>query len=269
MKRLLFILAVIACAHKESATSGRERDVYPPIPADLQAKVRLSEEFGRALYAQDKAAEIATDVLFANVPRDTHDETMAGYLTTGDPKSWMVSFYTRDEPPRVKYRVRLPEHGRPVFEKLDPPQPASDFLQLLIRMRAAAIEAAGPFKQPMNPAILPAGRLGSADGDWLVELLAGTTERDAVVLGQHFRVICSKDGAVKSVMPLSNKPLLIRRERGKVPEAMYVSEVVADYPLEIHVLASLQANLPLDVINERGVWGVYGDEIKFLGKPKQ
>lgn len=159
---------------------------------------------------------------------------------------------------------------KPTFERFDPPVPLDGLALQLVRARDAAVKAAGPFKQPINPVVMPAGSLGEKSDDILAELLAGTKTDYAVVLGKHIRVIVGSGGKVRSVTPLAKGPLEMstRGEGGKKLEALVVSEVVADYPLEIHLLASRQAHLPLYVGNARGAWLVNGDKatIEYLGR---
>jgi hypothetical protein len=168
----------------------------------------------------------------------------------------------------VKYRVHVPVSRdlKPTFDHVAPPEPATDSMKFLIAAKAAAIKAAAPFVQPVNPAIFRGDDFGEPGGV-LVELIAGTNRHDTVVLGKHVRVVVGSDGAVRSVKALSNGVLEVpTREGEKRPKALFVSEVVDDYPLEIHVFASMSSHLPLYVTNARGLWFVDGDQITFLGK---
>jgi hypothetical protein len=271
----LFVLS-FACAHEAAPkpTTPVERKSLP-IPDDLKAKVDISSRLGAALYLQDKAAAIATDVAFDNVSEaGFRSAGIRGYLTlqdgTEDGKplpSYTTYFFTADSPPLVKYRVHVPMSRdlKRAFERVDPPQPATDSLEFLIQARAAAMKAAAPFEQPVNPAIFPGDDFGQP-GEVLVELLAGTKKRDTVVLGKHFRVVVRPDGVVRSVKALSKGVLeLSTRDGEKRPDALFVSEVVEDYPLETHVFASMSSHMPLYVKNARGTWLVDGDRTTFLG----
>jgi hypothetical protein len=271
-RALLAIFLTLACAPRHPMLPPAPP---PPIPADLKAKVETSIEIGRQLYLQDKVASIATDVMFGELKEIAKTQGIAGYLAFPAPeeqgtpnRSWIVVFYTAGEHALIKYRVRVPVTGteKPKFERVDPPTPASELLQFYIDIRTAAMKAAGPFTQPMNPIVMPAGSLSDDKNDVLVELIAGTKNNGVVVLGKHFRVIAGNDGAIKSVTPLSRGPLELKLQDkpGKQLAGLIVSEVVADYPLEIHVLASLQAKLPLYVGNARGKWKVEGDEISLM-----
>jgi len=278
MQRLLGTLCLLsfACAHEVAPkqTAPVERKSLPT-PDDLKAKVDISSRLGAALYLQDKAAAIATDVALDNLTLDgLRSAGIAGYLTLQDGSddgkplpSYTTYFFTADAPPLLKFRVHVPvsRDVKPTFERLAPPQPAKD-LRFLIQARAAALEAAAPFEQPMNPAIFPGDDFGQP-GDVLVELLAGTRKRDTVVLGKHFRVVVRPDGAVRSVKELSRGVLELATSDGeKRPEALFATELVDDYPLETHVFASMASHLPLYVTNARGLWRIDRDKITFLGK---
>jgi hypothetical protein len=274
-RALIGLSLALACASRNPLVAPPPL----PIPADLKAKVETSIEIGRQLYLQDKVASIATDVMFGELKETAKAQGVAGYLAFPAPeeqgtakRSWIVVFYTGDEHALIKYRVRVPVTGseKPRFERVEPPTPASELLQFYIDARAAALKAAGPFTQPMNPIVMPAGALSDDKNDLLVELIAGTKNDNVVVLGKHFRVIAGSDGTIKSVTPLAKAPLEIelQNQPGKQLAGMVVGELVADYPLEIHVLASMQARLPLFIGNARGNWKVEGDQVSFLG-PKQ
>jgi hypothetical protein len=271
------VLLAAACAHKPPAKPMDSGFKEEPIPEDLRAKVERSIELGQELYRYDKVADIGTDVLQAEFKAGWKErflqEGLAGYIAAreanqdGSSKNaWVVLFYSGGDPALFRYAIHVPIGTKVWLEKLDPPKPAIPDLQGQIDARAAALKAAGPFGQSINPVVIPAGDFGELPGDLLVELLAGTTETNAVVLGKHFRVITSPEGVVRSVTPLSKTAQVMRSDPkvGK-PVSIVTNEVVADYPLEIHVFASLQAKMPIYVINARGFWLVDGDKVSYLG----
>ncbi len=246
-----------------------------PIPARLAPLVQASIDIGRELYLQDKACSIATDVL-----RDRlgglagHD--LGGYMSFrgmdekgADLQSIQVIFYTASQPTMVKYAVLVPfvRGLKNDFQELTPPVRPDESAMVFIRAREAAIRAAGPFQQPINPVVMTAGPLGK-DGQILVELLAGTKAPGVVVLGKHYRVLVAADGVrVDSVKALSRGTLELKTkdERGSRLAALYATQLESDYPLETHVFASLAARIPLYVMTpDRSLWLVDGDEISLL-----
>ncbi len=269
------VLVVGSCAAPSAtkAPSGGPIEPRSAIPADLKGAVELSSAIGTELYLQDKASWIGTDAMLEKVGTDDR-EAIGGYVTIreghddGRPKtSWSVIFFSKETPPRVLYEVTVPmEAGkRPSVKTVAPPKPIEGGLALLVKARQAAIDAARPFAQPINPAVLPA-ELMKASGV-LVYLLAGTKKSNTVVFGKHFRVRVSTDGTVGEVLPLSKSILELSTEApgGGKTEALMVSHIVTDYPLETHVFASLSAKLPVYVATARGDWVVEGAKISFLG----
>ena len=203
---------------------------------------------------QDKASWIGTDALLEKVGIDDR-KALGGYVSIRDgdsdgrPKpSWSVLFFSKESPPRLLYEVSVPmETGKtPSVKVVNPPKPLEGDLALLVKARQAAIDAAGPYAQPINPAVLPAAHMNTSGV--LVYLLAGTKKDNTVVFGKHFRVRVSNDGAVRNVMPLSKSILeLPTSQGGGKTEALIVSHLVTEYPLETHVFASLSARLTVYV----------------------
>lgn len=279
----LIAVAISACATRSApgpSVRVNVKDEKPPslpIPADLEYKVELSIAYGREIYFQDSASAIGTDVLRANIDPQEKAE-LGGYLTVGDgdengnplPSS-TVLFYTREDPPLVKYRISVPwdRAKKSSFQRITPAEALAPNLLILVRARAAALKAAGPFDQAINPVVLPAGGFGEP-GDILVELLAGTEKPDTIVLGKHFRVLVVADGSrVKSVTPLSKTALVLSRrlDDGKETTAVYATQLVTDYPVETHVFASMDSGLPIYLRTARGTWLVDRDSIRFVSLP--
>jgi hypothetical protein len=271
---ILILFGLQACAARP-----KPEPAYRPIPTDLQQQIQRSIDFGRRIYFQDRVSAIGTDVVFANIS-ESEKAGLGGYLTVRDgyddgrePESSMVLFLTRDDPPHVQYRIWVPwEHARDSsFERVLPPEPLPERLLTLSRARAAAIKAAGPFSQSINPVVLPAGEWGEP-GDILVELLAGTTKPHTLVMGKHFRVLVSADGMnVKSVTPLSKAAMelsTVPPQGAKEMAGLFVSQIVTDYPVETHVFASISSRLPIFVATGRGIWRVENDTIRLLCSTK-
>jgi hypothetical protein len=247
---------------------------FLPTPPELEAKVKRVSDLGVAIYLLDQAAAAGTEAVLEHV--QPPDKDLAGYVTLretdakGNPlPSWAVSFYSKGSTPYVKYRVHLStvKGKKPVFEQVNPPQLLPELGVTLIRARDAAKKAAGPFEQPINPVMLPAGPFGEP-GEILVELLAGTEKDDTVVLGRHFRVLVAKDGTtVQSVTALSKAPAeLSTVEKGKKVTSLVTTQIGTEYPLETHVFASMLAGVPIYVQTTRGTWLVDHERIRLLSE---
>jgi len=245
-----------------------------PIPEDLREDVARAERVGREIFFQDQAAATGTDVLFARVERPD-DHGVGGFLTVpeggeggaGPPPSFQVMFFTRDEEPRIAFRVHVParEGVKPSLERIDPPAPPSGEERVLIRGRQAALAALEERIQPINPVVLPGSLIGE-DGI-LVYLLASTQENRAV-FDKHYRVLVSADGrTVKRFEPLSKTAMELPMEPPEKGErvGLFVSHLLSDSPIETHVFTSMLHRLPVVVDTARGKWLVEGDRVKFLG----
>ena len=111
--------------------ADREKDL--PIPIEMRKQVRNSEIIGREIYILDKVSAIGTDVLREKVPR-FHEKNLAGYLPfreAGDdlrPKaSYLVTFFTREDPMRIAYEIRVKPDATPEFAAFDPPKLAKAY----------------------------------------------------------------------------------------------------------------------------------------------
>jgi hypothetical protein len=281
----IFTLSVLAgCGSPPAAQHpAADSDVAPgpgesklqpqPIPADLQPKVAAAEAIGRDLYVLDQVAAIGTDVMLANVP-DPKSKGLGGYLPlqeadeAGNPKeSFLVSFFTVEKPPRIACEVRIAKGARPAFQAIEPAKPASPQFAELVRARQAAIDALPDVRQPMNSVLLP-GNDGGKSGT-VVYLLAGTTRPKVAVFGQHFRAFVPWGTGRVARMEALSKSILelpMTTPEGQQVEALVVTHLVTDYPLETHVFTSLLHHLPVYVGTSRGVWLVEGDKITFLGQ---
>lgn len=271
-----FVLLALGCAAApppapQSVAPGVEQARQLPIPEDLRDQIRKSRGIGRQLYMLDKVAAIGTDVLFAHVA-DIRSQGLGGYLPMqegdedGTPKaSFLVTFFTAESPPRLKYQIRVAPEVKPTFEVFDPPRPSTPAFAAFVRARQVAIDALPATDQPINPVLIP----GEAHGEKgiLVYLLAGTKKPNLAVFGRHFRALVPIGGtSVTYLMPLSKSVIEIptRGPNGEVTEALAITHIVTDYPLETHVFTSLLIKKPVFVGTNRGVWRVDGDDVTLI-----
>jgi hypothetical protein len=250
----------------ETADSSEEL----PIPPDLTALVSSSAQIGHQLYLIDKASAIATDTLL-EAKVDLRSSGIAGYLPLqegtqeGKPlPSFLVTFFTRDTPPKTAYEVRVGPNIEPTIEAFEPPEETSPDFAPLIRARQTALNAASGSTQPLNPVIVPGSVLG--EEGHLVYLIAATNRPNVAVFGQHFRALVSTDGKdLISFTALSKAMLEIPYQAQADSASLMVTHIVTDYPLETHVFTSLLLGIEVYVGTQRGVWRINGDRIAFLG----
>lgn len=244
------------------------------IPADLAADVKRVELVGREIHANDAASARATDALAAKLG-DLEHVGLGGWLTERERdaknqplESWLVLFVSADKTPRVLLRVRVTAGDKsPELLATAEPQPLSDAQKLLWTARQLAIEAAGPYEQPMNPVVLAGADIGAED--IYVYLMAGTEKPDTAVLGRHVRVRVAKDATkVLEVAPLSKSviELATKLPDGKDVVALTVTHVLTEHPSEAHVFASLLYGKQIFVTTKRGVWSIAAGKVRYMGE---
>lgn len=242
-----------------------------PIPEDLRGDVEQARRLGILIYVHDRAAAIATDVMFAHI-RSPDAYGIGGYLTLRaveeGTETWQVPFFTREDPPRIACQVHLSRarDERPRFQAFDPPAPPPADMRLLMLARRTAIAATGAPQQSLNPVVLPGNVVGS-DGV-LVYLIAAARDPNVVVLGKHVRILVSSDGKTviqhhalsKSIieLPASDVPA------GSQRAGAWITHLVSACPTEAHVFASLLHRMPIYVGTSRGNWAVEGDRISLM-----
>lgn len=113
-----------------------------------------------------------------------------------------------------------------------------------------------------NTVVIPDEEIG-----FLVYVLAATTEENAVVFGGHLRHDVDASGeAVVGFRKFTNSCLVVRRP--KLPKdatiaALMVSQVVTNYPTEIHIWLALQHGVTLYVVApEKLLWVVENGTIR-------
>ena len=243
-----------------------------PIPPDLRDPIAQSAAIGRKLYVLDTAKTIGGDTLRANVP-DAANKGLAAPITLqesdaeGHPKeSFLVSFVTADDPPRIAYEVRLAPNTKPAFTPYTPPKEGTPAVVALVRARQVAVSAMPPSEQPINAIVLPGEAKGS---DVFVYLLAGTTNPNVAVFGKHYRALVPIGGTSATyVAPINNlvQEVPTKGPNGEAVESLVVNHAANEYPVETHVFMSLLHKLPVYVGTRRGNFRVNGDKISFAGE---
>lgn len=256
-----------------SATSATPQQA--PIPSDLVDPIAKSAAIGRQLYVFHTAAALGSDALLANVP-DAANKGLAAPLplqesdAEGHPKeSFLVSFFTTDDPPRIAYEVRLAPNTKPDVLPYAPPKEAAPAFVALVRARQVALSALppSPSDQPITAIVLPGEAKGGSDV--FVYLLTGTTKPNVAVFGKHYRALVPLGGTSATYLaPINNLPLEVptKGPNGEPVEALVVNHAATEYPVETHVFESLVHKLPVYVGTRRGNFRVDGDKISFAGE---
>jgi hypothetical protein len=260
---LLFFM--IACATPKINDSSN----HVEIPSDIDQHLKLAQSIGSMLYILDKAAAISTDIVVDNV-ENFWEKDLGGYLTfreagdDGKPiDSYITIFYTNDNPPKIKYEVHVRMSNDHEFKEFDPPDQASPEISYFTNSREAAIAAIPEITQPLNPVLLPADVFGKEG--LVVYLLAGTSESNVAVLGKHYRAFVDPTNDYEvELEPLSKAEIIVPIQENS--SGLVVSQIITDWPTEIHVFASLLYKTEIYVATRSGLWKVDGTNISFVKK---
>jgi hypothetical protein len=243
---LLVAALSLACAHAAvdpEERAGARALAEPPAPI-RDFDLATIEKLGKAIYAQDKLAWIATDVLYAHRSEEaTADEGIRGWITG-----------TLDGHDRVRF-IRIGEDGPEAlydvtFAGDGPPQFASPASRTLLPEERAQYDA-----RMLALDDIPARcsdryntvALRDPESDaWLVWALAATLEPDVTLIGGHYRFTISPDGSeIRRRDALSTSCL--RFEDDGSAAGQFMSHVVSLTPLETHSFASLNYRRVLHV----------------------
>lgn len=257
----------------ESAAAPGASEQSLPVPYDLREGVERARAVGANLFVLDAATALASDAIaprtaLPEAPAIGHYLAFLGGNEHGFPDGTVqVMFFTDEFVPRLAYRVRVVPGNQARSEVLEqqPPSVVHEPLMTLLSARQLALEARPPTHQAVNPVLLP-----QRDGQIIVYLMAATRQPGVAVLGKHFKVEVSSDGAeVENVTALSGNALeLPTRDRsGRPVPALAVLAPGTEHPTETHVFASRMANVPIYVTTGRGLWRVQAARIDYLGDP--
>ena len=220
-------------------------------PEQESLAIAAAETIGRAIFKHDRAAAVATDAALAQ-RAFKRDRRVRGWVTEASQGGIAVTFI--DQTPSAIYRVMVSPAGQagPLLA-LEAPEPLTAYEAGAAGARAAALEA--PFQacsKTYNTVVLPSK--AGADSGWVVYLLPGTTQQNAVPLGGTFRVEV-RDGAVVSQRAFTRSCVVLNR--GPRTGAMIVTHLLDPVPTEAHVHWSLWAGTPMYVTTPGGgLWSI-------------
>lgn len=221
------------------------------------------EDVGKALYAKDRAAWLATDRLMENGQRPSG---IQGWVTVPSDGNWHVLFVEEEgETFCSRLGVLVGENGAGALGRSEICEPLTLEQRAMFLARQTALSALRTrCSENYNTVVLPHE---GPEAAWAVYVLAATQEAGKVVIGGHVRVLV-REGGVDMVdyQPLSNTclaPDTPSSDEGK-PVALVVSHVLDDHPIETHVFLSLLHRLKLYVMTESAMWSVAEGRIKLL-----
>jgi len=237
----------------------------------LQAEIRkfdktTIEKLGVAIYEQDVRAAIATDLLFAE-KIDPAKDGLRGWVVEGDVKAMLVRFVReRDGVLQPFYDVQFKGKGRPEIRRAKDAQ-LSEAQNAQFTARTLAMKSIKrPASTNYNFVILPDPEKKA----FLVYGLAATSDPDSIIVGGHYRFSVSSDGAtIERADELFRSFMTLKKPKdsstGAKAVGPYMTTLVSDMPLEIHVYLSLLNKMPFVVgTRDQHVWKVENGHMEII-----
>jgi hypothetical protein len=243
----------LACAHQNGEQTGPAAMNGEPVPI-RDFDLATIEKLGRAMYAQDRLAWIATDVLFAQrTEQGAIDDGVHGWITATLDGHDAVRFVRIGEHgPEALYDVTFANDGPPIFSSpTDRALLPHERAQYDARMLALENIPARCSDRYNTVALSDP----ESDG-WLVWALAATVEPDVLQIGGHYRFTISADGKVIRARDALSTTCLSIEDDGSAA-GQFMSHVVSLTPVETHAFASLHYKRVLHVGTRDGTaWRV-------------
>ncbi|OWJ67356.1 hypothetical protein [Inquilinus limosus] len=268
----LVLLAVLAGCNSATPPGARGPATASEIAGSrlvpqASPEIQRIEALGRTIYVLDNAAARATDLAFAQ-GANLRAADMRGWVTDTSGPGILVRFIRqRGDRFEAAYDVTVDRDGRAVAMT----RPANSALTpeqaIQFAARNLAISGFAPLCAPpltYNTVVFrdPGSR------NWLVYLLAATTDPQVRMYGGHHRTLVSADGKrILSSANLTKTCLAPRFELppGSVPVADVVTELLSPTPTETHVFVTLLYGLPLTVgTMDRRIWSVEQGRISLM-----
>jgi hypothetical protein len=263
------LLSLFAALSLGLAPAAQAADDTPRAQVEAWSLSRTGAT-GTAIFVQDRAAWLATDVLTAHFDGKL-PQGLVGWIVVEQGEDQLVRFVSGDPTaPLPGYDILVDKNGRPgqAIKSNDALLPDDQIAHYLARNTAAAGIGALRCAASYN-----AVALDDPDSDgWLVWLLPATTDANIVPMGGHYRFHISADGrTVEKREQLSNSCLnMDRRQAGQdgQPAALMTTVLVAPQPLEVHIFLSLLNRLPIYVAAGEKIWAVEGARIQEIDTSK-
>lgn len=242
------------------ATPAAAQTAPAPVPVEEWPLERITA-LGREIYEHDRAAWVATDALLPKLSQDDL-ATVRGWIVVPADSGYLVRFIRADGD-SVQSGWDIPVRDGRAGEVTTAATSLTDEEQTRVAARNTAAANIGRLQcsDRMNSVVTR-----DPDGDgWLVWLLTSTTNADVIPMGGHYRFHISADGqTVQRRDMLTNSCLNMPRPTGEggQSEALVISQIVSQTPVETHVFLSLQQRLPIYVMAGDIIYAVQGDRIR-------
>lgn len=255
---------------KASGDPGGIASADLSILAESIEPIRRAEKVGHHIFMEDVIAGRGTDVAIGDGGLLT-DARRRGWIVTRNAECATVRFIGFEADQYVALvDVCFPWDSmtQPVWKRevrrYTPALPLPPDQKTMASARQVAIDSLNAHcSDRYNTILVPGDLLGNKG--WTVYLLAATTEPDEIMFGGHVRVDVSEDGRTPLQMTTLSKSCL-RVKSSKEMVSHNVTELVSDYPTEIHVYLSRLHRIPIYVVARSGVWKVEDGKIHWKGQ---
>jgi hypothetical protein len=233
------------------------------VPDEYREATSQAEKIGLLIFRYDRAAWVATDRLFARFP-DARSG-LRGWLSEPTNSGWLIYYVGLHREREVyAYRVELSQSFEPIEVS---EYSALEFLSSehldRYRARQLAISSTGLLcSTNYNPVVLPAQSVGAPG--WLVYLLAASTISGEQYLGHH-RVLVDEAGTTILRNEALSKTCVRTPPPPKDAAGAFVTHLISDTPIDIHVYRNLVTEIPLHVAAGGNLWTVTAGRITFHG----
>jgi hypothetical protein len=223
------------------------------------------------MFVQDQAAWHATDALVAQHPQtQLMAEKVRGWIVEDGTDGTLVRFIRAGEDgPEAAYDIRYAAGADYAHDKPTVSIPAdrhlSDAEKIQYSARLLAIKSLTErCGDNYNTVVLK-----DPEGDgWLAWALAATNNPSKIMAGGHHRLTVSADGTkVIQMDALSRSCLVLDKASpdGKKVDALLVTQLVSDLPVETYVFLSLENGFPFLVLTpDKKVWEVANGHMKTI-----
>ena len=257
-----FVVAIAALALAACAPNLRD----PAGP--FREAVLRSERVGRAIYENDVATALATELLL-DAGYLAREERIVGYVAQEGEGSLLVTYVAEEAGRRmVGHEVVFPGglRGAPAIAPTPSDTPLVGERAVMYAARQTAIgDMVQTCQTGYNTVVLPASLIG--EEGWLVYMLVASMNPGERVLAGHGLVRVSADGLSSlGSTPLSRSCLIVPVElpQGTSESGLSVTHLTTSWPLETHVYTSLLYGVPLLVRTNAGTWRIDGGRIDLI-----
>jgi hypothetical protein len=257
-------LSIIASGMLGFAAEGKDAD-----SKIREFDIKTVQSLGRHIFEQDGYASRATDLLFEKVggPKELTKQKIAGWIVVKQGKTVVVRFARIDgENLRPAYDIAFDSPKKGTVKAVDEKTFSDNEIAQFKARQLALRNIPKAYTPTYNTVVLPdpTGR------GFLVYALAATTKANEILIGGHYRFSISETGEkILKTDPLFKSFLVIDKDAADVPKdkteiaSYWVTNLIGDHPLEMHVFLSLLHDKPFTVVTAKTgvIWVVDGDRI--------